>query len=58
MSVKVFERLLISLPICIGLNSELILVFGLGPHPGPRPNIYFFFGEISDHNILFTDPKE
>jgi hypothetical protein len=34
------------------------LVLGLGSHPGSRSNIYFFLGEISDHNILFTDPKE
>ena len=46
MGVKNFKRLLISRPKCIELNSEskpkLILV--LGSHPGPRPNIYFFFG--------------
>jgi len=22
--------------------------FGLGSHPGPRPNTYFFWGEMSD----------
>ncbi len=32
------ERLLISIPKCIELNSELILVFGLGSHQGPRPS--------------------
>ena len=49
MSVKVFERLLISLPICIGLNSELILVFGLGlVHTrDPDPIYTFFLGEMS-----------
>jgi len=48
MGVNNFKRMLISIPKCIELNSELILVlgFGLGSHPGPRPNIYFFFGEI------------
>ena len=44
MGVKNFERLLISIPKCIELNSELILVLGLdlGSHPAPRPNIYFY----------------
>ena len=42
MGVKNFKRLLISIPKCIELNSELILVLGLGSNPGPRPNIYFF----------------
>ena len=63
------KRLLISLPKCKELNSELILVlcfgielnaesilvlgFDLGPHPGPRPNIYSFFGgEKSDANAV------
>ena len=43
MGVKNFKRLLISISKCIELNSELILVLGLGlgSHPGPRPNIYF-----------------
>jgi len=47
MGVKNFKSLLISTPKCIELNSELILVlgFGLGSHPGPRPNIYFLWGE-------------
>ena len=47
-----FKCLLISLPKCIELNSELIKVLGLGfgPHPGPRPNIYFFWGEMSDQD--------
>ncbi len=46
MSVRNFKSLLISIPKCIELNTELILVLslGLGPHPGPRPNIYFFLG--------------
>ena len=45
MGVKNFKSLLISTPKRIELNYELILVlgFGLGSHPGPRPNIYFFW---------------
>jgi hypothetical protein len=35
--------LLISLPKCIEINSELILVLGLGPHQGPRSNIHFIY---------------
>ena len=50
MGVKNFKRLLISIPKCIKLNSELILALGLGSHPEPRPNIYFFWGEMSDGN--------
>jgi len=48
--IKNLKSLLISIPKYIELNSELILVlgFGLGPHPGPRPNIYTFWGEKSD----------
>ncbi len=42
-----FKRLLISIPKCIELNSELILVLGLGQNPEPRPNKYFFFGLMS-----------
>ncbi len=48
MGVKNSERLLISIPKCIELNFELILVSGLGSHPGPRPNKIFFWGEMSD----------
>ncbi len=36
----------------------LNLGLGLGSHPGPRPNIYFFLGEIFDHTDnfeLFSD---
>jgi len=47
MGVKNFKNLLISIPKCIELNSELVLVLGLGPHPGPRQNIIFFGGEVS-----------
>jgi len=47
MSVKNFKSLFISLLNYIELSSESILV--LGPHPGLRPNIYFFFGEMSDY---------
>jgi len=43
--VKNCKCLLISIPKCIELNSELILVLGMGSHPGPRPNIYFFWGK-------------
>ncbi len=46
MGVKNFKRLLISIP-----KSELIL--GFGSHPGPRPNIYFFFGELSGLDFEF-----
>ena len=42
MGVKDFKRLLILLK-CIELYSELILVLGLGSHPGPR-QIHTFFG--------------
>jgi len=50
MGVKNYKRLLISIPKCIRLNSELILGFGLGSHPEPRLNIYNFFrGEMSVH---------
>ena len=42
MGVKNFQDLLISIPKCIELNSELILVLGLGPHPGPRQNKFFW----------------
>jgi hypothetical protein len=46
LGLKNFKRLLISMPKFMKLNSELILVlgFGLGPQPGPRLNIYFFWG--------------
>jgi hypothetical protein len=49
MGVKNLKSFLISIPKCMELNSELILVlgFGLDPHPEPRPNIYFFLGEKS-----------
>ena len=53
MGVKNFERLLISKPKCIELNSELILVLGLGSgsgldsHKEPIPYINFFLGEMS-----------
>ena len=49
------HRLLNSIPKYIELNSEFILVvgFGLGPHPGPRPNIYFLGGEKSAFNRIF-----
>ena len=47
MSVKNFKSLFISILNYIELSSELILV--LGPHPGLSPNIYFFFGEMSDY---------
>ncbi len=52
MGVKNFKRLLNSIPKCIELNSELILVLvlGLGSHSGPRPNINFFWGEMSGYN--------
>ncbi len=54
LAVKNFKRLLISIPKCIELNSELILA--LGQHPGPRPNIHFYFGEKSEHNpILYNE---
>jgi len=53
---------MISIPKCMELNSELILVlgFGLGPHPGSKPNIYFFGGKIlirnqSDLSEIFLD---
>ena len=48
MGVKNFKRLLISIPKCIELNSELIFILGLGlgSHQGPRPNIYFFLCEM------------
>ena len=55
MGVNNFKRLLISIPKCLELNSEskpkLILILGLdlGPHPGPRPNIYFFWAEMSGY---------
>jgi len=52
MGVKNYKRLLISIPKCTGLNSELILVlgFGFGSYSEPRPNIYNFFkGEMSVH---------
>jgi hypothetical protein len=53
MGVTNFKRLLISIPKCMELNSEMILIlgFGLSPHPGPRPNVYFFWGEMSDRKI-------
>ncbi len=53
MGVKNFKRLLISIPKCIELNSELILILGLGlgSHTEPKSNIYFFQGEMSDCNI-------
>jgi len=51
MGVKNFKRLLISIPKCIELSSELILVLGLVSHPGPRPNIYFFWGEMSGFDL-------
>jgi hypothetical protein len=46
--VKNFKSLLISIPKCKQLNSELILVlgFGSGPHPGPRINIWCAFFSI------------
>jgi len=47
MGVKNFKRLL-TLPKCLELYSELILVLGLGSHPGPRPNAYSFLGEMFD----------
>ena len=51
MRVKNFERSMISIPKCKKLNSELILVldFGFGPHPGPRSNISFLWGEMSEY---------
>jgi hypothetical protein len=36
---KNFKHLLISIPKCIELNSELILGFGLGSQQGPGPKI-------------------
>ena len=57
MGVKNFKCLLISLPKCIELNSELILILVLdlilGSHPGPRPNIYFFLDEMSGSTSNF-----
>ncbi len=53
MGVKNFKSLFISIPNYIELSSELILV--LGPHPGLRPNIYFFFCEMSDYKLLFMN---
>ena len=52
MGVKNFKRFLISIPKCIELNSEFILGLGLGSHPGPRINIYFFWGEMSAYDIF------
>jgi len=42
--------LLISMPKCKELNSELILV--LASHPSPRPNTHFFWGEKSVGNSI------
>ena len=47
MGVKNFKSLLISIPKCIELNSELGLGLGLRSHPGS--NICFFFGEMSEY---------
>jgi len=47
MGVKNFKSLLISIPKCIELNSELILVlgFGLGHTRDPYPMYTFFWGK-------------
>ncbi len=46
----------------IKLNSGLIFVLGLvlGPHPGPRPNVYFFLEKslfITQNPILLVQPN-
>ena len=33
------------------IKFELILVLGLVSHPGPRPNIYFFWGKMSGFDL-------
>ena len=49
-----FKCLLITIPKYIELNSELIMVLGLGLHPRPRLNLYFFLGEMSGNNSQIT----
>jgi len=46
MGVKNFKRLLISIPKCIELNSELISVFGFwfGSTPGTQTQYILFLG--------------
>ena len=35
------------LGLVLGMGVHFFWVLGLGPHPGPKPNIHFFFGENS-----------
>ncbi len=52
MGLKNFKSLFISMPKCIELNAELILGIDLGPHPGPRPNMQFFF--VGGGSLMLT----